>query len=146
MSELADRAAVEGLFADTDEGPRLLGSRCASCQTPYFPRSEICHNPNCEATRMQDAQFGPHGRLFSCAIQNYPPPSPALYDEPYEPYAVGIVDLREGLRVLGRLRCGEPESLAPGIEVELVIAPLATTEAGERVVSWQFEPRAEEGA
>ena len=68
---------TEGLFAETAEGPRLLGSRCETCRTPYFPRSAMCHNPDCAESRMADAAFGPDGTLWSCAIQDYPPPSPA---------------------------------------------------------------------
>ena len=69
--------AAEGLFSETEDGPRLLGSQCASCSTPYFPRSAVCHNPECGESKMEDAAFGPHGVLWSCAIQNYPPPPPA---------------------------------------------------------------------
>ena len=47
--------AVEGLFAETAEGPRLLGSQCRSCGTPYFPRGEVCHNPDCSSSAMEDA-------------------------------------------------------------------------------------------
>ena len=38
---------VEGLFAQTTEGPRLLGSRCQGCGVPCFPRSPVCRNPEC---------------------------------------------------------------------------------------------------
>ena len=50
---------VEGLFTETAEGPRLLGSKCASCGTPYFPKSAVCHNPECSGSKMEDASFGP---------------------------------------------------------------------------------------
>ncbi len=140
MSEARRVDAVEGLFTETDEGPRLLGSLCRGCSTPYFPASEICHNPDCEGSQMEDARFGPRGTLWSTAIQNYPPPPPAVYDEPYEPYAVGVVDFAEGLRVLGRLAVDDAESVEVGSEVELIIAPLATNESGEQIVSWQFKP------
>ena len=76
MSEVRRVHAVDGLFAETPEGPRLLGSKCGGCQTSYFPRSEICHNPDCNGSDMQPASFGPHGTLWSYAIQNYPPPPP----------------------------------------------------------------------
>ena len=88
---------IDGLFAERTEGPRLLGSRCTHCATPYFPKSPVCHNPECDESKMEDAAFGPTGVLFSFAVQNYPPPPPARYDEPYQPYAVGMVDLPEGL-------------------------------------------------
>jgi uncharacterized OB-fold protein len=131
---------AEGLFAETADGPRLLGSRCRSCNTPYFPRSPACHNPECTRSQTEDVHFGPRGRLWSCAIQNYPPPPPARYEEPYTPYAVGVVDLDEGLRVVARMSSGEPESLQVGSEVELTIEPICRDEEGREVVTWKFKP------
>jgi uncharacterized OB-fold protein len=132
--------AAEGLFTETAEGPRLLGSRCASCGTPYFPRSSLCHNPDCSDPRVEEAHFGPRGTLWSCAIQNYPPPPPARYREPYAPYAVGLVDLPEGLRVLGRISTDDPESLRVGADVELILEALYTDESGSEVMTWTFRP------
>jgi uncharacterized OB-fold protein len=140
MGDSAQVNAVEGLFAKTASGPRLLGSRCATCTTPYFPRSESCHNPDCPGTDMQPAEFGPNGTLWSVALQNYPPPSPAVIPEPYSPYAVGVVDMPEGLRVLGRLETDDPEGVPVGADVELVISALGRNDAGEDVVSWQWKP------
>jgi len=131
---------TEGLFAETADGPRLLGSRCQTCSTPYFPRSAACHHPECGESRMQDTDFGPSGRLWSCAIQNYPPPPPTRYNEPYTPYAIGVVDLDEGLRVVARMSVDDPESLQLGAEVELTIEPFYRDEDGRDVTTWMFKP------
>ena len=132
--------AAENLFAETAEGPRLLGSKCSSCATPYFPRSPVCHNPDCTDSKVEDATFGPRGKLWSCAIQNYPPPPPARYNEPYSPYAIGLVDLPEGLRVLGRISTDHPEALQLGTDVELVLEELYRDENGTEVITWKFKP------
>ena len=131
---------AEGLFTEAAEGPRLLGSRCASCATPYFPRSAVCHNPECGKSQMEEASFGPRGTLWSCAIQNYPPPAPARYEEPYTPYALGMVDMPEGLRVLGRISTADPEGVQVGVEVELVLERLYVDENGDEVITWMFKP------
>ena len=131
---------AEALFAETADGPRLLGSKCASCGTPYFPRSAVCHNPDCRESKMEEASFGPRGTLWSCAIQNYPPPAPARYEEPYTPYALGIVDMPEGLRVLGRISTDDPEGVEVGAEVELVLERFCLDEGGNEVISWKFKP------
>lgn len=131
---------VEGLFSEGEEGARLLGSRCAACSTPYFPRSSVCHNPGCDGGDMVDAAFGPQGTLWSFSIQTYPPPPPARYDEPYEPYALGVVDLADGLRVVGRMMVDDPSSLEVGEPVELVIGALYHADDGTEPVSWMFRP------
>ena len=131
---------AEGLFMETAEGPRLLGSRCAGCGTPYFPRSAVCHHPECRESKIEEASFGPRGTLWSCAIQNYPPPAPARYEEPYAPYAVGMVDMPEGLRVLARISTDDPKGVEVGAEVELVLERLYLDENGDEVITWKFRP------
>jgi len=132
---------AEGLFEETGAGVRLLGSRCAGCGAAAFPRAAVCRNPDCRDDRMGDAAFGSRGKLWSFAIQNYPPPAPALHDTPYHPYAIGIVDLDDGLRVVGRMRVDAPETLQIDGEVELVVAPIGRDAEGSELVTWMFEPR-----
>lgn len=131
---------AEGLFAETANGPRLLGSKCASCDTPYFPKAAICHNPNCTDSKLEDAEFGPHGKLWSFTVQVYPPPPPAKYDEPFEPYALGLVDMTEGLRVLAKVSTDDLTSVKVGANVELVIEKLYTNAEGNEVTTFKFRP------
>ena len=130
---------AKNLFTESAGGARLLGSRCATCKTPYFPKSAVCHNPDCDGSNMQDAEFGPKGTLWSCAIQDYPPPAPAKFDQPYTPYAMGVVDLDDGLRVLGRMKVPDPRALEPGVRVELVLDVLAHDADGNEIITWKFK-------
>ncbi len=138
---MTDKAVpvIEGLFSDTAEGPRLLGSRCAACGTPYFPSSAVCHNPECSDSRIEEAFFGPGGTLWSCALQNYPPPPPARYDEPYEPYLLGMVDMDEGLRVMARINAADITAVEIGSRVELELDTLCKGGEGEDVITWKFK-------
>ena len=131
---------VDGLFAETADGARLLGSKCAGCGVPYFPKSAVCHNPRCRAKRIEPASFGPRGTLWSFAVQHYAPPAPVRYDEPYTPYALGLVDLRDGLRVLGRMQVDKIEHLKIGMDVELIVARLCADKDGNEVTTWMFKP------
>ena len=131
---------IEGLFAATTHGPRLLGSRCRSCRAPYFPKADLCHHPRCTDSQTEETEFGPRGKLWSWAIQNYPPAAPARFDEPYVPYAIGVVDLDDGLRVVGRMSVDDLESLQAGAEVELTIEPLCRDEEGRQLMTWKFKP------
>jgi len=129
-----------GLFAETQNGARLIGSRCATCGTPYFPKVEFCRRPECGASRIEDAGFGPDGTIWSCAIQDYPPPAPARFDKPYKPYAMAVVDLADGLRVLGQIKTDDIRGVKPDTKVTLVVDTLCHDEAGNEVVTWKFRP------
>ena len=131
---------AEGLFAETKDGARLIGSRCASCKTPYFPKVDHCRHPECAASKIEEAGFGPEGTIWSCAIQDYPPPPPAKFDKPYKPYAMAVVDLADGLRVLGQIKTDDIRSVKPDTKVTLVIDTLCHDEAGNEVVTWKFRP------
>lgn len=130
---------VSGIFAELPEGPRLVGARCTTCKTPYFPRSPVCHNPDCTESKIEDALFGPSGTLWSVAVQDYPPPPPARFDKPYRPYAMGVVDLDDGLRVLGQLTAEDPGTVKVGQRVELVIDTLCHDEEGNEITTWKFK-------
>jgi len=132
--------AVSGLLRETADGPRLLGSRCRGCGAAYFPKDSVCHNPDCENPATEDASFGPGGTIWSCAVQNYEPPPPVVTEQPYEPYAVGMIDLDDGLRVLGRIDIDDPMQVQVGGRVELVVGRIGADEAGNDIVTWMFRP------
>ena len=132
--------AVEGLFTETADGPRLLGSKCKGCGACYFPSDTVCHNPDCHEPVVEDARFGPTGVIWSCAVQNYAPPPPILTKEPFEPYAMGMVDLDDGLRVMGRIDIDDPMNVDVGGNVELVVGTLCADDDGNDIVTWMFRP------
>jgi len=127
----------EGQRKETPDG---LWTKCGGCGAAYFPRDGVCHNPACDAPAMRDVSFGPTGTVWSFAVQNYAPPPPVLTRVPYEPYAMGIIDLDDGLRVMGRLDVADPMALEVGAAVELVIGALCADADGNDVVSWMFRP------
>ena len=118
----------------------MLGSKCAACGVPYFPKTPVCHNPECNEQRIEDAQFGPRGKLWSFAVQYYAPPAPVKYDEPFAPFAIGVVDLPEGLRVLGRISIDDLKKVKIGMDVELAVERLCGDKDGNEVVTWKFRP------
>jgi uncharacterized OB-fold protein len=132
--------AVEGLMTETADGLRLLGSKCGGCGATYFPRDNVCHNPDCDAAAMADVSFGPTGKIWSCAIQNYQPPAPVVTEEPYTPYAMGMVDLDDGLRVMTRIDIDDPMKVQVGGDVELVVDKIGADDAGNEIVTWMFRP------
>lgn len=131
---------VEGLFREEDGSLTLIGSRCTGCGTMFFPRAYRCNNPECPGGSVEDADLGKNGRIHSFTVQHYPPPPPFKAPEPFTPFAVGLVELSCGLRVLGMVDSGDPESLKIGDEVEVIGDVMYTNENGEDVTVWKFRP------
>lgn len=134
MSELRE-PCVPGLFTE-EEGGRLLGARCRSCGTPYFPAPSHCRNPACAGSELVAEAFGGAGTLWSYSVANFAPPAPHKFDAPFRPYVIGVVDLDAGLRVVGQMR-GAASEMRVGARVELVIDPIYH-EDGKAFTSWKF--------
>ncbi|WP_182525958.1 Zn-ribbon domain-containing OB-fold protein [Nocardioides dongkuii] len=138
---------IEGWFTTGPE-PALVGSRCVTCASVYFPpvTAGYCRNPACDGEEFADVELSRHGRIWSYTDAQYQPPPPYVpASDPYEPFALAAVELPEGLTVLGQVAEGYGVAdLRVGAEVELVVETLHTDETGERTV-WRWKPVVEMG-
>ena len=141
--------AVEGWFTTGPE-PTLLGSRCTTCSTVYFPpmaadRASFCRNPTCDGEEFETAALSRRGRVWSYTDAQYQPPAPYVArTDPYQPFALAAVELAEGITVLGQVADGYGVAdLRVGAEVELVVEPLDGDD-GELLV-WRWKPVTELG-
>jgi uncharacterized OB-fold protein len=121
----------DGLFTDSDP-PALLGSRCTACGKSHFPRADAC--PYCATEDPEAVELSRRGTLWAWTAVTAPPPG-------YKgevPYGVGIVELPEGVRVIGRLTESDPGVLSEGQAMELRVVPLHTDDEGNDVVTYAF--------
>jgi hypothetical protein len=56
------------------------------------------------------------------------------------PYGIGVVELPEGVRVIGRLTEPDPSALVAGQQMVLRTVVLGRTEDDEDVVTYAFAP------
>ena len=140
------RPAIEGWFT-TGEGPALLGTRCRTCGTAFFPReTTFCRNPACDGEDFESTELSRRGRIWSYTDAQYQPPAPYIpQSDPYEPFALAAVELAEGIVVLGQVAHGYGVGdLKVGNEAELVVETLYTDDDGERSI-WRWKPVVEMG-
>jgi uncharacterized OB-fold protein len=123
----------DGLFRD-DDPPALLGSRCAHCGQTSFPRSDTC--PYCATEDPAPVDLSRRGRLWAWTAVTAPPPGYAGD----VPFGVGVVELPEGVRVIGRLTESNPSALSAGQPMELRVVPLHQDADGNEVVTYAFAP------
>jgi uncharacterized OB-fold protein len=128
-----------GLFVDGPP-PALVAGRCGGCGNHHFPRQPVC--PYCSAETVEEVLLTGPGRLWVHTAVTAPPPG-------YRgeiPFGFGVVELPEGLRVVGRLTEAEPGRLRPGQPMALAVVPLHVDEEGRDVVTFAFAPAGEEAA
>jgi uncharacterized OB-fold protein len=136
--------AIEGWFT-TGPDPALLGTRCTTCTTVFFPKADgFCRNPACSGETFEEVALSRRGVVWSYTDAQYQPPPPYIppqpEGDPYEPFALAAVELPEGLVVLGQVARGYGVAdLRVGQEAELVVERLYTDETGDRTI-WRWLP------
>lgn len=132
---------VEGWFTTGDE-PALIGSRCTSCASTYFPpvgADGFCRNPRCSGDAFDEIALSRRGVVWSYTDAQYQPPAPYVAADPYVPFALAAVTLPEGLVVIGQVARGfGVGDLRVGSEVELVVEAMDGADAD--AVIWRWRP------
>ncbi len=124
------RTSWSGAFWDGVREHRFLIQRCAECDTPRFPPKPVCSNCWSEASREVEASGA--GTVYSYTIVHRGG-SPAFSAD--GPYAIVLVDLDEGVRVMSNLIHCDLEAIEVGMPVRMVFEDV-TAEA----TLYRFEP------
>ena len=136
------RPAIDGWFT-TDDEPALLGNRCTTCGTVFFPKASFfCRNPACAGEEFEETKLSRFGRIWSFTDAQYQPPPPYMVrGEEFTPFAIAAVELAdEQMVVMGQVADGYGvEDLDVGTEVELVIEELFSDDDSTYVV-WRWKP------
>ncbi len=121
----------EGIFVEDAEGGKLLGNKCKSCGQIFFPKAQFCFT--CFNKSMEEVVLSRCGKLYSYTIGHMP----STHFQP--PYAVGFVDLPEGVRVFAPLKMTENKPFKVGMDMEVVIEEL-WRENDKQVIGYKFKP------
>jgi len=125
----------EGLFripSGSGEKPCLLGSHCKTCGQISFPPRKVCFK--CFSEEMEILPLSTQGRLYTYTIVEYP--APGLVG----PYAIGYIDLPEGVRVFSILDDWDRKNLKVGMDMELTWGKFKEDNEGNEIVTYKFKP------
>lgn len=114
----ADSAAF---WAGLREG-RLLLQHCLACAHVQVYQQGICRR--CGSERLEHRPASGRGRVYSYSVVHRAP-GPAFKAD--TPYAVLLVELAEGPRMISSLADGDPQAVAIGMDVELVCDRVSDT-------------------
>jgi uncharacterized OB-fold protein len=92
---------------------RLLIQRCASCQALRHPPGPMC--PHCRSLKWDTLEATGHGILYSFVICHHPPIPPFEY-----PHPIGLIELKEGIRLVSQLVDVSPDDIQIGMAVKVV--------------------------
>ena len=79
------------------------------------------------------------GTIYSYTIQYYQPPPPYKFEGEFTPYAIGLVELPEGIRILSQLAGVKPEECKIDMVVELITEKQFEDDKGNQYITWKFK-------
>lgn len=139
MPEKEQVPIKEGLWRVSPGGEvRLIGSKCLSCGEVFFPRKESGICVHLQERDLQDIELSTAGKIMTFTVI-YQQPGGTYYKGPV-PYAYGIVDLTEGVRVETLLTGCDVEEFEVGMDVSLTLEKLGEDEEGRDVITFKFQP------
>ncbi|HEY1747113.1 MAG TPA: OB-fold domain-containing protein [Xanthobacteraceae bacterium] len=118
------------------QSPALVGAKCDVCGAVVFPKMPVCPSCGRNAT-MRDMAMGRKGRLYSHTIARFAPKGFKA------PYFQAFIDLDEGPRIFSLIGAECPVEdgvLEDGMEMRLVIEPLADTPENSEILSYKYVP------
>lgn len=135
-------AVSEGVFTMSADGPHLRGSKCVDCSTFAFPAQSSCQR--CAGTNTEPTELANRGTLWTWTVQGFPPKSPPYKGDAdpatFQPFGVGYVELPGQVKVEARLTESDPTKLHIGMDMEMVLEPIAKDASGNDIVTFAFRP------
>jgi hypothetical protein len=114
---------------------RLEANKCKKCGLVFFPPRLIC--PQCQNRKFEETKLAEKGKVLTFTIIRVPPRQ--FVD--HAPYAVGIVELDDGVKLTGQIVDCDFEDLRIGKRVKIEFRKIfAEGEAGIICYGYKFVP------
>jgi uncharacterized OB-fold protein len=127
--------------AEPGATPCLLGNRCRACGNVVFPKMPVC--PACGTNgAMDEVEIGRTGKLYSHTIAHFAPKGFKA------PFFQVFIDLPEGPRIFSLVgsKCPvESGALEDGMQMRLVVEPIADTPEQRDQLTYKYVPAHEGG-
>lgn len=92
---------------------RLQGKECNACGAKFFPARPVC---KCGSTEFKDYKLSERGEIITWTVIGSAP----LGFEKYLPYAVALIELEDGCKIMSQVVDIAPEEITAGLKVEAV--------------------------
>ena len=112
MSEEPPPFTISSFYKFVSE-KQLMAAKCNECGTVLLPPKPMC--TNCLSTNLKWIELEGSGKLLSYTVIHIAP----TQFQSLAPYGVGIVELKNGLRLLGMIRGVGLEKIKVGMELKV---------------------------
>ena len=92
---------------------KLMAAKCKKCGTMLLPPRPMC--TKCFSSDLEWVALENEGKLLTYTVIHV---SPKQF-EPFVPYAVGIMELEDGLKLPGMVQGVEPEKISVGMDLKV---------------------------
>ncbi|MBC8358293.1 MAG: Zn-ribbon domain-containing OB-fold protein [Candidatus Aminicenantes bacterium] len=114
---------------------RFEANKCKNCGIVFFPPRLIC--PECKKREFEETKLAEKGKILTYTIIRVPPRQ--FVDQ--APYAVGIVELDDGVKLTAQIVDCDFEDLKIGLKVKLEFRKIFDEgEAGILCYGYKFVP------
>lgn len=127
-----------GTFEVTNDGPRLIASRCTRCNGIFFPVRTFCGK--CSSRELVNELLSPSGTISAFSLIDRK--SALSRIEP--PYVQACVAMPEGLNVYTVLAGIDHDDVKLGMTVKTAIAEIDAGDNGIATIAYVFGPATDE--
>jgi Predicted nucleic-acid-binding protein containing a Zn-ribbon len=117
----------------------LKGSKCGCCGKIFFPKRSIC--PKCRRAsmgKMEEYKLSKEGKIFSYSVIHEAPAE----NSTLKPYAVAIVETKDGVKVTSQLVDVDLNNIEIGMEVRAVFRKISEDSAAGIIhYGFKFAPK-----
>jgi uncharacterized protein len=113
---------------------KLMAAQCLQCGKIHMPPRPVCDN--CFSKDFEWVSVSGKGKLITYTVIDV---APKQFQD-LTPYAVGIVQLENGLKIPGMIQCLKQEQLKIGMELTLDFGTCSTTQTWPQWQRYCFKP------
>jgi len=128
-----EQFTIEQLWKYMSQG-KLVGGKCTKCGKMHFPPRPLCNN--CFSKDFTWTELPTNGKLLTYTIIHIAPPQ----FQTMAPYAMGIVELDNGLKILGMIKNVPLDQIKIGLSLSLVFEACTPTGQWPRWPRYHFKP------
>ena len=124
---------IEQFYKHVHQG-KLLGGKCKKCGKVHLPPRPLCDD--CFSKAFEWVELPKRGKLLTYTIIHVAP----IQFQEMTPYAVGVVQLEEGIRIPGMIRGIALEKISIGMDLAMDFETCEATQAWPLWSRYYFKP------